>query len=399
LSDNKFGLSLQIEDPTGYVCIDDQRFPLSVGGIRLISGVTKEEVQDLSNAMVKKLHSYELPLSGAKAGVNSDNIEDLYRFVAHQEVKELIRGTKTHQFITGPDIGTSEAEYHNALRKADLSELIRPGLLSNLSQEYGMPLDNIVTAFGAVVAAEEVMRKEKESDPLDNIDIVIEGFGKVGTGLAKLLDGRANIVGLSTRYGCISDPKGFDINWILELTGRYGDNFVNHSGYQVQPVKDLFSIPCDLLIPGARTRVITRQIAEKIIKCEPQAIVPVSNAPYTDEALMILHSHGIICFPDFIASAGALLAVMVEFAAVGGEKEALELVRAAVTFETRDLLLEAIVCSDRTKSIYQIAEERAMQRKIVLLEQISSQDEDFSIERVALDVINRYAPHLLNKGK
>ncbi len=392
----KSEFTLITENPTGYVCINDLRFPYSAGGIRLISGVNEKEVRELSDAMTKKLFSFGLPISGAKAGVDSDNIEDLYNFIANKDVKDLIMGVGDHQFISGPDIGTSEEEYREALKRAGMEDLARPGLLSNPSSEYELPLDNIITAFGVLVAAEEILRENKVDDPLRDKRIVIEGFGKVGTGLAKLLKGRAKVVGISTRYGCIQNSNGFDIDLLLRFQRQYGDRFIYHLTYEVKPVDYLFYIPCDILIPGARTKVITDIIANKIVISQPTAIVPVSNAPYTETGRKILENAGIICFPDFIASAGALIAAMVELAVVGGEKEALDLVNAAITIETRDLLLEAKNYSDKSKSLYQIAEERVLSKKEIMIKQLDSA-ENVSIQVVAKNMISKYAPHLLKQ--
>ncbi|MHA2250078.1 MAG: Glu/Leu/Phe/Val dehydrogenase dimerization domain-containing protein [Candidatus Kariarchaeaceae archaeon] len=400
----KNSLVVKTYDPVGYIVIDDIRFPFSAGGIRLISGVNEKEVDELSKAMSLKLHSFELPISGAKGGVDSDNMEEFYNFIAKKEVKDLISGKSHHQLITGPDIGTSEEEYHRALRKAGLPELVRPGLLSKVSETFGLPFDNIITAYGAIVAAEEVLRVNKENDPLEGIRVAIEGFGKVGTGLAKLLNGRSKIVAISTRYGCITIENGhldqngeFKVYDLLKLQKEHGDRLIHKSGYTVHPTDYLFEVGYDLLIPGARTKVITSRIAQKIIKCKPRAIVPVANAPYTSEGLLMLEDAGILCFPDFISSAGAVIAAMLEFVGAGGEQEAMTLVGAAITWETRDLILEAVACSDKTKSILTIATQRAERKKNEILDKLLSDKEQYTILHAAKELILRYAPQLLSK--
>ncbi|OLS19622.1 MAG: Cryptic catabolic NAD-specific glutamate dehydrogenase GudB, partial [Candidatus Heimdallarchaeota archaeon LC_2] len=90
-----------------------------------------------------------------------------------------------------------------------------------------------------------------------------------------------SIVGISTRYGSIRNDEGFDISELIKLQNQFGDKLIDKFDNVEVPEK-LFEIPCDLLIPGARTGVLTEKIANSIINfSKPKAIVPVSNAPYT----------------------------------------------------------------------------------------------------------------------
>ena len=183
-----FSFTLNTKQPVGNIHIEDTRFGFAAGGIRLIKGVSQEEVIQLAEAMSLKLHIFGFPMSGAKGGIDSDNMEDFYNFVAQPEVKELINGTNQFdlQLITGPDIGTSEEEYYIALEKAGLKHLIRKGLLSRKSEIYDLPLDNVVTAYGAIIASEVVLELLGLKLLKNNkIKVVIEGFGKVGTGIRK----------------------------------------------------------------------------------------------------------------------------------------------------------------------------------------------------------------------
>ena len=214
-----YGFTITTQDPQGYVHIDDARFPIAIGGIRLINNLNKEEVKDLARAMSLKLHIFGFPMSGGKGGIASDDMQDFYKFISHPEVKELIAGQHVNkvQLITGPDIGTSEEEYYIALEKAGLQQFIRKGLLSNISTKYSLPLDNIVTAYGAIVASDVLLRTLDLNSETGNIRYVIEGFGKVGTGIAAILHGNANLVGISTQYGSIRDTDGFDILQLIAL--------------------------------------------------------------------------------------------------------------------------------------------------------------------------------------
>lgn len=385
--------TLNTSKPVGYIHIDDTRFDLAVGGIRLIQGVNKDEVIQLAEAMSLKLHIFGFPISGAKGGINSDEMSDFYDFVAHSDVKKLISGKNKFniQMITGPDIGTSEEEYYIALEKAGMSHLIRKGLLSRNSKNYGLPLDNVVTAYGVIIASDVVLSTLGYS-LLENkgVKVAIEGFGKVGTGIAAILSDKAKIVGVSTRYGSIKNDEGFDIPELINLQHQFGDNFVSKFDNVELPEK-LFEVPCDLLIPGARTAALTEEIAELILNhSKPKAIVPVSNAPYTSEGLKLLQSGDIICFPDFIASAGAVIAAMVEFANAGEEDEAMNLVEQATRKESNLILNETKAKTGSYLLVYDIAVEKSKKNKEVLVKQLIENPESLDIQKLAQRVIDKY---------
>ena len=399
---------VETEDPKGWIFIEDISFPTSLGGIRLVRDADERETRLLAEAMSRKLHTYWLPISGAKGAVASDDITDFYKFISNKKIVELIDG-KGHQFITGPDMGTSEKEYYRVLELANLAHLIRPGLLSNTSKYYDLPLDNVLTAYGVIIAVEQLIKMLDQStpfspyadhDPIIGKEFIIEGFGKVGTGLALLLKGRAKLVGFSTRIGSVYCENGFDIDELIDLQKKYGDNLVKHLNTDLQSTKELFGFRCDVLIPGARTEVIDTSIANKLLKYHPM-IVPVSNSPYTGEGLAILERHGIYCFPDFVASAGAVIAAMIEFSGLhkystedyDAEDMAMDLISAAVSFETRDLLMESVACTDGKRTLSMIAGDRSERNYNWLASQL---DEPKSIKQVALELVSRYNPGLLN---
>ena len=392
----------------GWVFIEDSSFPTSLGGIRLVKDVDERETRLLAEAMSRKLHTYWLPISGAKGAVASDDIIDFYKFISNKKIIDLIDG-KDHQFITGPDMGTSEKEYYRALEMANLSHLIRPGILSNSSKCFDLPLDKVLTAYGVIIAIEQLIKMLDQStplspyadeDPLIGKEIAIEGFGKVGTGLALLIKDRAKLVGFSTRFGAVYNENGFDIDELIDLQKAHGDNLVEHLNTDIQKTDELFGFKCDVLIPGARTEVIDESIAQKLLVHHP-IIVPVSNSPYTDRGMSILEKHGIYCFPDFVASAGAIIAAMIEFSGLykyatkdyDAEDMAMDLISAAVSFETRDLLMESVACTDGKRTLSVIAEDRSQRNYNWVVSQL---DKPKSMKQMALELISRYNPGLLN---
>ncbi len=115
----------------------------------------------------------------------------------------------------------------------------------------GVPFEDVLTGFGVVVAAEVALGS------LDGATVAIEGFGKVGGGVAREAVRRgAKVVAVSTLEGCAVEPKGFDVSELWAKRTEHGDRVVRHVGGEVRAPSALFDIAADVVVPGARTGVI-----------------------------------------------------------------------------------------------------------------------------------------------
>ena len=398
---------ISIKTKSGFVSFAHLDFPLAVGGIRMEPGVTALETEKLAISMALKLSTYMLPFTGAKAGINNRpyDKQKLDEFIG--EIAPLLKGINLQEinnkeweilgrldnavsteitFVTGPDMGTSEEGFLDSLRNNNLAEIAREGLLSRNSESYGLPLDNVLTGYGVVVAIEETFSaletSDKNEDPLHGKSYCLEGFGKVASGIAALLDRRCKLKAISNRHGTIvadkessvCDGEAFDVELILDLFRKKGDDFIFETGLEIQPLDNLFEIPCDFLVPGTRVERINQDLARKIEKAGTRAIVPSANFPFTYEGRKHLEKKGIMVIPDFVANAGAVIAAMLEFTTrpIEGkvEEAAMDLVHAAISNEMRELFLDAVACGCRIgdsvmgneKSIYDISIERSLSK-------------------------------------
>jgi len=64
----------------------------------------------------------------------------------------------------------------------------------------------------------------------------------------------------------------------------------------------------DFIIPGARPDVINKKNIDKL---DVTAIIPAANIPYEKGIIEKLEERNIIAFPDFVANAGEILAILV----------------------------------------------------------------------------------------
>ena len=272
-----------------FVVVDHDLFPVAAGGTRMLPDVDVGEVARLARAMTWKFAVWRVPYAGAKAGLRFAGGARDQVLAAYRRALEPYRDV----FLTGPDMGTSPADFAEGL----------DGPPPLWAQSYeGVDMDDLATGQGVKAAAMAALAHSGRS--LTGAAIAIEGFGKVGAGMA-LASARAGarIVGVSTVDGLLAHPDGLDVGELFSLRERFGDGLVAHGPSPVRPREELFDLECDVLVPGARPDSITLAVATSL-RCA--VVAPGANVPYGPGAVEELHRRGIIAVPDFIANAGGI---------------------------------------------------------------------------------------------
>jgi glutamate dehydrogenase (NAD(P)+) len=273
------------------VVIDHELFPTSAGGTRMVPDVTADEVARLARAMTWKLAVCGVPYAGAKAGIRFAGGD---REVVLGAFLDRIRDWQDF-FLTGPDMGTHPDDFL-VLETGD-------GATPIWAREHdGMGMDDLSVGYG--IRGASAVALERVGKSLAGARIAVEGFGKTGGGTAKACaDAGACVVAVSTVEGALVDPDGLDVGELLALRAEHGDVLVRHGQVPAAPREALFSVECDVLVPGARPHVITPESAAAL-RCA--AVVPAANVPYAPGAADALAARGILAIPDFVANAGGI---------------------------------------------------------------------------------------------
>ncbi len=292
---------LELRSVPGFVVFDMPGAALSAGGTRLAPDVGAAEVALLARAMTYKYAALGWEVGGAKAGVRGDPADRagkaalMARFCA--EVGPLVNAGR---FVTGPDMGTSEEDF------APLREGGRPAPAAMHAVLGGVPFEDVLTGYGVAAAAEAALGAEWGWG-WDSRSVAIEGFGKVGGGVAREVIRRGGrVVAVSTVAGCVADPWGLDVELLLALRREYGDACVTRYGHPAWPPGQLFTITADVVVPGTRPGVIGRRVAGALAP-GVRVVAPAANAPYTAQGAEALHERGVLALPDFVCNAGAVI--------------------------------------------------------------------------------------------
>jgi glutamate dehydrogenase/leucine dehydrogenase len=275
----------------GFIAFDLDGARISAGGTRYAPDVTEDEAALLARAMTYKFGVLHREVGGAKGAVRgrpADKDAVMADYCA--EIAPLVRSAT---FLTGPDLGTSETDF-TPLRDPSAPRSVMATTIGNVA------IEDLVTGFGVVVAAETAMGS------VDGTSFAIEGFGKVGGGVAREAVRRGGrVVGVSTIEGCVFDPSGLDVEQLLSVRHAYGDAFVHHVGARFEPdPASLFDVDADVLVPGARTGVIDADVAGRL---KTRWVVPASNVPYTKDAIEVMRTRRVRYLPDFVCNAGATI--------------------------------------------------------------------------------------------
>lgn len=291
--------TIELQSVPGFVVFDLPGAP-AAGGTRLAPDVTVAEVAMLARAMTYKFAALGARLGGAKAGVVGDPADQVGRaeLVARYcaEIRPLVEAGR---LLTGPDMGTYEEDF------APLREH-RAAPAAMRSVVAGVPFEDVLTGYGVAVAAEAALRAGWGSGWAGR-SVAIEGFGKVGGGVAREVASRGGrVVAVSTIAGCLHDPAGLDTERLFELRAQHGDQCVLHYGRPAGPASDLFIQAAEVLVPGTRPGVLDARTAASL-PAAVKVIAPAANVPYTQAGADALASRGIIALADFVCNAGAVI--------------------------------------------------------------------------------------------
>ncbi len=318
---------VQLYDPhtrmRGIVVIDNVACGPAIGGVRMAADVTIDEVFRLARAMTLKNAAAGLAHGGGKAGIVADpKTADKSRLV--RAFARAIRSLD--QYIPGPDMGTDEtcmAWVHDEIGRS-------VGLPRVLG---GIPLDEIgATGYGVAKCAE--VSAEFCDLELSQATFAVEGYGSVGQHAARFLARYgAKLVAASDSRSAIFNAAGIDVDGLTEVKLEKG-RVADYAQADAIAREQLFSVPCDILVPAARPDSIHAGNASSI---QARLILQGANIPATAEAEKILHERKILNVPDFIANAGGVICASVEYHG-GTESAAFELISQKVMANTRAVL-------------------------------------------------------------
>lgn len=290
---------------TGYRAQHNDAVGPTKGGIRFHPEVTENEVKALSIWMSLKCGIFDLPYGGGKGGVIADP-----RNMSFREIEALSRGyiraisqiVGPTKDVPAPDVFTDGQTMAWMMDEySKMKEHNAPGFITGKPIMLGGSLGRVTaTSKGVAIVIREASKKQ--GIELKGAKVVVQGFGNVGSYLAKFMhDLGAKVIGISDAYGALHDPNGLDIPYLLERRDSFGT--VTKLFSNTITNKELLELDCDILVPAALENQITEENAPFI---KAKIVVEGANGPTTPEGSRLLDERGITVVPDVLANAGGV---------------------------------------------------------------------------------------------
>ncbi|WP_209123626.1 Glu/Leu/Phe/Val dehydrogenase [Alkalihalobacillus sp. BA299] len=291
---------------TGYRSQHNDAVGPTKGGIRFHPDVTADEVKALSGWMSLKCGLTSLPYGGGKGGVICDprsmslgELERLSRGYV-RAISQLVGPTKD---IPAPDVYTNSQIMAWMMDEySEIREFESPSFITGKPVALGGSLGRETATSKGVFYTLELVSKLKQI-PINEMKVVIQGFGNVGAFLAlELFKHGAKVVGISDVLGGIYDANGLDIPYLLERRDSFGT--VTNLYNTTITNSELLEKECDVLIPAAIGGQITSDNVEQV---KAKIIIEAANGPTTRKAVIRLQEKGVMVVPDILANSGGVI--------------------------------------------------------------------------------------------
>ncbi|WP_291429081.1 Glu/Leu/Phe/Val dehydrogenase [Deinococcus sp.] len=295
----------------GYRTVHSTSRGPSMGGVRLHAGLSAHECEVLAAIMTLKAAVADLPLGGAKGGVDVDptelsahELEGLLR----RYTSELVELIGHSEDILAPDVGTDAQamawmlDTHNE-NTGQTSSGVVVGKPLALGGSYGSKDSR---GRSAALVAARVLRENGET--VERARVAVYGFGDGGRKAAQTLAAAgALIVAVSDQDGAAYASSGLD----LDALSAYREANGTVRGFATDITADeVIELDVDLLMLAYDYGSVNAGNAHAV---RARYVVETTNRAVLPDAERFLHAQGVTVIPDLIASIGGVVVNYLEW--------------------------------------------------------------------------------------
>lgn len=285
---------------------NDARGPFK-GGIRFHPSESLGTIRALAALMMLKTAVMNLPLGGAKGGVNCNAAElsasELQR-LSRTYIRELASNCGPDQDIPAPDMYTNE---HIMGWMADeyqqMAGHFAPGIITGKPLEFhGSQGRREATARGGLIVLQEIAIAH--GIPMADRTMAIHGYGNIGSHLHKL---SLDMVGIPVVAVCDSrsglyNPTGLPYEAVCQYKQETGSFHGCPLGTGIAPA-ELLHLDVAFLCLASREGVVDEQNARGVTA---STVAEMANGPVSVRGEQILLDQGTLLVPDLLCNGGGV---------------------------------------------------------------------------------------------
>ncbi len=328
-------------DAEGWIVINSLRNGAAGGGTRMRKGLTREEVTSLAKVMEIKFSVCGPAIGGAKSGINFDPHDPRRHEVLTRWYQAALPILK-HYYGTGGDLNVDELKdvvpitedlglWHpqegivaghlkpTEGEKINIIGQLRYGCAKVVEDSEYLPeggnikyaVADLITGYGVAESVRHFYDLYFHSTPAGK-KVIVQGWGNVASAAACYLAKEgAIVIGIIDREGGILRPEGLSLEEVKHLFNtKHGNTLVAPDMLPFEEVNaKIWNMGADIFIPGAASKLITRQQVDAMLEGGIEAIACGANVPFVDDGIFFGPTAryadeltGII--PDFVANCG-----------------------------------------------------------------------------------------------
>ncbi len=334
-----FEWSDQETDAQGWVVINSLRNGAAGGGTRMRLGLSKEEVISLAKVMEIKFSVCGPDIGGAKSGINFDPddprrdevLKRWYRAIFPllknyygtggdlnvDELKDVIPITE-ELGLWHPQEGIVNGHFHSTDgEKVNIIGQLRYGCAKIIEDKRFVPdghkyaIADMITGYGVAESVKHYYSIYRKSS-LDGKKVIIQGWGNVASAAAVYLANYGvQVIGIVDKDFGIIKKQGLTLEEVKKLFVQKKGNKINSS--ELLPFDEvnqrIWNLGADIFIPGAASKLVTRQQIDSLINGGLEVMSCGANVPFVDDDVFFgptakFTDSKISLIPDFIANCG-----------------------------------------------------------------------------------------------
>ena len=277
------------------------------GGVRFHPAENGDTIRALAALMMLKTAVMDLPLGGAKGGVNCRTADlsaaELER-ISRGYVRALVHDIGADVDVPAPDMYTNAQimgwmadEYQQMTRQ------FRPGVITGKPLSLGGSRGRLqATARGALIALREIAAWSGTN--LQGPVMAVHGFGNIGSNVLRLAEELlgSRVVAVCDSKAGIFAAEGLPVQEVLEYRKVQGSFRHCPIGDAISP-DELLQLEIPVLVLASTEGVINGDNAADIAA---RLVLEVANGPTTAQGELALTRQETVIIPDLLCNAGGV---------------------------------------------------------------------------------------------